>query len=145
MLRYFQPFRELVLSEDGFQLRGRVIVNGFHFRSSVVLRETVVVAQVAYFLILGINDRFDFHLLIIRKVESLGKLVNCKVPSHAALAMVGWWIRWWRVCGIIGAQRQIPREQVAGYQRGDEHRFRNFHKLCWFCFIFKFAVPSGTA
>ena len=51
-----------------------------------------------------------------------------------------------RSVGVRRAQRQIPREQIAGYECGNNHRFRYFHKLLFvFLFFPGAATLCGTA
>jgi hypothetical protein len=46
------------------------------------------------------------------------------------------------VGGIIRACRQIPSEQAAGNQRGDDYSFRCFHKIFDFLFQIRRSVAK---
>ena len=123
-LVHLLPLIELFRRQDGFHLRDRVRADGLHLGPAIRLGERGVLAQVAHFLHLRVEDGFDPGLLGVVQLERCGDLIRRRTAnSHAArsgrrLARGG------RVGRVLRQQCGAAGEQAAGDQRGDNQRFR---------------------
>ena len=111
--RHLLPLLKLLRRKDGFHLRGRIVMNGFHLGPAVFRREAGLLSQVAHFLPLRVHDGLHFRFLVVGQVE----LVKVGAPPHARRTLAGWRSACGRSgrrrVGVTRAQGRTPHQQTA--------------------------------
>ena len=120
--RHFLPLVKLLRRKDGFHLRDRIVMNGFHLGPAVFGREAGVLSQAAYFIPLCVHDGLHFRFLIGGQVELFRHAVKTGARLAGGRSAGGWSACGWsgrRRVGAVRAQGRTPHQQTARGQCRD--------------------------